>query len=256
MTEYPRAMFLTFLCTLMIIGWFIKEKRKQNNLSEEEKTKLIENRFKNSVKSALIVGIICFSIIASISGAAAKKFYDEDGAYVFQNETTNLNESLKNGKIPEAGTYVKINFSLVGEEYYSENEDMIFHPIVLSGTGDKPHVVGLCENINGSDVIDQLGYLSASTPFILKGTDVGELPEITYTGRVTTMHVTLDNFNTALTESNITYDNYIIDNIYIDTSDSKEDLKKSIMIFFIIFIASAFIDLLLIITTIALRKKL
>lgn len=253
-----RLFFRCFSCFIFVIIAclvFIQQRKNTSDHTKAELDAALENSMRRTLKHALFGGIICTSFISIVLGITFITLYREDGAFVFKNKTIDLNEAVKNGNIPEAGTYVKVSFGLVGKEFVSESGDTIFHPIILQDTGVTPYVFGLGESPTGSNVIKELHYVEESASYIGKGLDEGELPTIVYTGRLMIIRANLDSYNAALSDSSITNSNYIIENLYINTDIQKDQLRKNLVFLLVFFFIALFIDAGIIIATILFKDK-
>ena len=243
---------------LIIITSFISIRAKQRermNLSPEQQKEQTTNAFMGVIKRALIGGIICFTFCAAAAGFFYFNQKEIDGEFVNTGETIDLNEALKNGEIPENGVYVTVRFSLVGEGYLANDDDVIYHPIVVSDTGEKPYVIAVSESTN-TDFLAKSGYIQSSAPYLKEGADHSDKMELEFTGRLSDINSTYDKYTASLESSNMTFSNYTIKNIFVNSVKSRDELRVQLNKLFMIFVILIFLDVFMIISTIVVYKYL
>lgn len=239
----------------ILAGIAVSYKRRQlSKLNEVQKEKVIIDNFKSTVKTGLYAGIGFLFLCALICGFMCFRLYKEDGDFVFRDVTVNLNDAIKNENEPEAGTYVTANFSLVGEAFYSDDNSTMFYPVVLNDSGEKPCVIAIRRDIDGTNVIESLNYVDESVNYINSGKDTGNLSEIEVSGRYVVISHNLSAYENANDNSKIDYQKYNIKNTCVDITVSKEKLKHDIVVLFIAFIVFVVMGTAMVITTIILSK--
>ncbi len=239
----------------ILAGIAVSYKRRQlSKLNEVQKEKVIIDNFKSTVKTGLYAGIGFLFLCALICGFMCFRLYKEDGDFVFRDVTVDLNDAIKNGNEPEAGAYVTASFSLVGEAFYSDDNTTMFYPVVLQDSGERPCVIAIRRDIDGTNVIEELKYIDSSSDIIKAGKDAGELPVIEVTGRYVVISHNLSAYENANDNSKLDYKKYNIKNTCVDITVSKDKLKHDIIVLFIAFIVFVVMGTALVITTVILSK--
>ena len=254
--EQKYAVIVALIATIPICIALYLKRKELAPLSKEDREQYAIDSYKRLIKQSIVGGIFMFTIIAIFTGIMFFKYYKDDADYALRGETVYLNDAMKSGNIPETGTYVTVRFNLIGQEYFSDNGRLSYHPIVLLDSGEKPHVIALGESSTDPRVMDYTEYIRESTPFLEKGMDEGNSPTIEYSGRLSEISSTLNSYNTATADSKMSGDDYIFENLFINTTESQEDLKRNIYTMLKFFIVSIILDILCIIGIIFINTKL
>ena len=180
-----------------------------------------------------MIGLIAFSVLVMfVMCIVTVHNIKQDGAYAFYDKSVNLNEYTRRGNVPEDGTYVTLDFNMIGEEFYpiASNYHAVYFPVVLKeskGSSGHPHVVAVC-----IDEKDEEKFISFINEHKSKfnGSDSNGRAGLAYDGRIIkfTDEMTA-RYNAALQTSGITEDDYDIKPYVINTRIDKDDIRKSLI---------------------------
>ena len=184
--------------------------------------------------SRVSLGIVAFSVLAMfVMGIITVHNFMLDGAYAFYDKSVNLNEYIRGGVVPEKGTYVTLEFNMIGDEFFPiayENPGVYF-PVVLKGsmgsTG-RPNVVAVY--ISKKDEASFKSYIEEHKSHF-NGSDSNGHAVIKYDGRIIKFTDEMNKrFSAALETSGITEKDYVIRPYVINCRIDQDEIKASLII--------------------------
>ncbi len=185
-------------------------------------------------RAANVVLVAISMLVLFVMGIITIHSFKQDGAYAFYNRSVRLNEYMRSGAVPPDGTYVTLDFNMIGDEFspIAYENPGVYYPVVLKeskGSSGRPHVVA--EYIHKFDK-DKLTSFKEEHKSRFNGSDSNGNAGLAYDGRIVKFTDEMNTrYNEALKSSGISEKDYAIMPYVINCRVDKEKIRNNLIVY-------------------------
>ena len=209
-----------------------------------------------SPRFIFFLSALLFAFAAIIMGVVLFISYHYDGSYIFFDRKSNLNQTMLEGNVPEAGTYATIRFNVIGEAFYPYNGEGVFYPVVLfdeDKKSEKKVVCGLYVSDEENETV--IHYKRKASVYLAKENGEDTFPALEYSGRISYFEKNMDLYKEAVADSGFDGDKYVFTKYFLNARESREKMKNDFQKMFMLFWVCIFGEVLTIALYILLKKR-